>query len=151
MLFFIVCKKMPSVMSKAFRRGSRYQIGWIFGRNPNGLWPPPPSFLENYVAIFFIMNMVAHMQGGMRPDSMKCMYMPSSKCFLFWFFSIRLLKNTYPEPCNYSFQSISSSKSPVYSSQILQSKFLDWKWPPPFATFPKIHSICYRRPSLNIQ
>ena len=32
MLFFIVCKKMPSVMSKAFRRGSRYQIGWIFGK-----------------------------------------------------------------------------------------------------------------------
>ena len=26
------------------------------------------------------------------PDSMKCMHMPSSKCVLFWFFSIQLLK-----------------------------------------------------------
>ena len=25
---------------------------------------PPPSFLENYIAIFFIMDMVAFMQGG---------------------------------------------------------------------------------------
>ena len=47
--FSLSVKKMPSVMSKAFRRGSRYQIGWIFGKNPN---------------------------------------MPSSKCVLFWFFSI---------------------------------------------------------------
>ena len=31
--------------------GSCYQIGWFFGKIPNGLWPPP--FLENYVAIFF--------------------------------------------------------------------------------------------------
>ena len=27
---------------------------------------PPPSFSENYIAIFFIMDMVAYMQGGMR-------------------------------------------------------------------------------------
>ena len=26
--------------------------------------PSPPSFLENYIAIFFIMDMVAFMQGG---------------------------------------------------------------------------------------
>ena len=51
--FSLSVKKMPSVMSKAFRRGSRYQIGWIFGKNPN---------------------------------------MPSSKCVLFWFFSIQFLK-----------------------------------------------------------
>ena len=28
--------------------------------------PSPLSFLENYIAIFFIMDMVAYMQGGMR-------------------------------------------------------------------------------------
>ena len=28
----VVCKKMPSVMSMAFRRGFSYQIGWIFGK-----------------------------------------------------------------------------------------------------------------------
>ena len=38
---------------------------------------------------------------------------PSSKCVLFWFFSIQLLKKTYPEPWNYSFVSVSCSKSPV--------------------------------------
>ena len=36
-----------------------------FSEVPNGLCPPP-SFLENYVAIFFMMDMVAYMQGGMR-------------------------------------------------------------------------------------
>ena len=29
--------------------------------------------------------------------------MPSSKCVLLWFFSIQLLKKTYPKPWNYSF------------------------------------------------
>ena len=28
----------------------------------------------------------------------------SSKCVLFWFFTIQLLKKTYPEPWNYSFE-----------------------------------------------
>ena len=35
-----------------FREGWRYQIGWFFGNIPNGL-RPPPSFLENYIAIFY--------------------------------------------------------------------------------------------------
>ena len=33
------------------REGSRYQIGWFFGKIPNGIWPPP-SFSKNYVANF---------------------------------------------------------------------------------------------------
>ena len=28
------------------------QNGWIFGKVPNGLWPPPPSLSESYVANF---------------------------------------------------------------------------------------------------
>ena len=44
------------------RKGFGYQIGWFFGKIPNILWPPP-SFFENYIA-FFIMDMVAFMQGG---------------------------------------------------------------------------------------
>ena len=34
-------------------------------------------------------------------------------------------------------------KKPCLKVQILQYKFLDWKWPPPppFGTFPKIHPI----------
>ena len=40
--------------SLVLREGSRYQIGWSFGKIPNGLWPPsPPSFLENYIANFY--------------------------------------------------------------------------------------------------
>ena len=33
-------------------------------------------------------------------------------------------------------------KKPCLKVQILQYKFLDWKWPPhPFGTFPKIHPL----------
>ena len=49
-----------------------------------------------------------------------------------------IVEKTYPEPWNYSFESISCSKSPVYSPQSLQYKFLDWKWPiPPSELFKK--------------
>ena len=30
------------------RDGCRQQNGWIFGKVPNGRWPPPPSFSENH-------------------------------------------------------------------------------------------------------
>ena len=42
------CCSLPSL-----REGRPYQNGWIFGKVPNGLWPPPPSFSENHVALFF--------------------------------------------------------------------------------------------------
>ena len=48
-----------------FREGSRYQIGWIFGKNPNRLRPPPPIFGKLWCK-FFIIDVVAYMQGGMR-------------------------------------------------------------------------------------
>ena len=35
-----------------FREGWRLQNGSIFGKVPNGLWPPP-SFSENHIANFF--------------------------------------------------------------------------------------------------
>ena len=41
------------------REGSRYQIVWIFGKIPNGVWPPPLSFWK-----IFIMYIVAFMQGS---------------------------------------------------------------------------------------
>ena len=59
-------------------------------------WPPPPSFSENYIAIFFIMDMVAYMQ---RSDSMKCL-LKSVSCF---YFSQYNCWKTYPEPWIYSF------------------------------------------------
>ena len=42
------------VLLLTLREGWGYWIGWIFGKIPNGLPPlPPPSFLENYIAIFY--------------------------------------------------------------------------------------------------
>ena len=64
--------KMPSVMSKAFRRGSRYQIGWIFGKNPNGLRKIILQiFYERYWIWLHICEEVWW------PDSIKCMHMVS--------------------------------------------------------------------------
>ena len=54
-----------------------------------------------------------------------CQKLGSSKCVLFWFFSIQLLKKTYSEPRNYSFVSIICSKN---ENDL-----------PPFRTFPNIH------------
>ena len=38
--------------ASALREGSRYQIGWIFGKIPNGLWPPP-HFWKIMLQIFY--------------------------------------------------------------------------------------------------
>ena len=35
------------------REGSRYQIGWIFGKILNGLWPPPPHFWKSMLQFFY--------------------------------------------------------------------------------------------------
>ena len=59
------------------------------------------------------------------------------KVCLFWFFSIQLLKKHTLNPEFTLCVSISCSKSPVKSSQNLQHKFLDWKWPPPLWDFSK--------------
>ena len=102
--FSLSVKKMPSVMSKAFRRGSRYQIGWIFGKNPN---------------------------------------MPSSKCVLFWFFSIQFLKKknipwTLILLCLCQFH---AQKALFKVPKICIIDFWIENAPPPFGTFSKIHPI----------
>ena len=35
------------------REGSGFQIRWTFGKIPNGLQTPPPSYSEDYIAIFY--------------------------------------------------------------------------------------------------
>ena len=47
------CNHNVGKKSKAegVRDSWRYQNGWIFGRIPNSLWPPP-SFSENHIALF---------------------------------------------------------------------------------------------------
>ena len=53
----------PGDLIGRFREGWRNQIRWIFGKIPNGLWPPPLIFGKLYCK-FFIMDIVAFMQGG---------------------------------------------------------------------------------------
>ena len=45
------------------REGWRYQIEWIFRKNPNEVWLPPPLIFGKLYCKFFIMDMVAFMQG----------------------------------------------------------------------------------------
>ena len=52
----------------------------------------PPLILENYIANFLWQIRFHICEEVWWPDSMKCMHMPSSKCVLFWFFSIQFLK-----------------------------------------------------------
>ena len=40
----VMLKKWTVVFVCSFREGSRSQIGWIFGKIPNGLWPFPLIF-----------------------------------------------------------------------------------------------------------
>ena len=56
---------LETILVHTIREGSRYQIGCIFWKNPSGLWPPPLIF-GKWCCKFFIMDMVAYMQGGMR-------------------------------------------------------------------------------------
>ena len=42
--------RMPS--KSPLRDDWKFQNGCFFGKVPNGLWPPPPSFSENYIADF---------------------------------------------------------------------------------------------------
>ena len=46
------------------REGSRYQIGWIFGKIPKSLRSPPLVFVK-LCCNFFMTDMVAFMRGGM--------------------------------------------------------------------------------------
>ena len=74
------CKKQISIMppggDKYIRDRSRYQIGWIFGKIPNGLWPNPPHFI-NYIAIFLYWIWLHICKDVWGPDSMTCKYMIS--------------------------------------------------------------------------
>ena len=77
------------------REGSGYQIGGIFGKIPNGPRPPPPpSFWENHIAIFYNGYGRSYARRH-RPDS-TCSYRLIS-------LNINtIVEKTYPEPWNYS-------------------------------------------------
>ena len=46
-------RRLMDFLFVPFWEASPFQNGWIFGKVPNGLWPPPPSFSENHVADLF--------------------------------------------------------------------------------------------------
>ena len=102
---------------------------------------PPPSFSESYIALFATklgQKCICSYEGTvvyyMILFPMRCMF----NMVIGW-------KHTLKRP----FYTIFMLKKPCLKVQILQYKFLDWKWPPhphplPFGTFPKIHPIWKR-------
>ena len=123
----------------SLRDVSRFQIGWIFGKVQNGLWPPP-SFSESYIALFATklgQKCICSYEGTvvyyMILFPMRCMF----NMVIGW-------KHTLKRP----FYIIFMLKKPCLKVQILQYKFLDWKWPPPLSElFRKfIRSVNLTRP-----
>ena len=51
LMLFLVLMLILTYIVMLVRDVRLQQIWWIFGKLPNGLWPPTP-FLENYVALF---------------------------------------------------------------------------------------------------
>ena len=119
-------KPIPPVKRVPLREGSGYQIRWFFGKIPNGLWPPPLIFGKLYCK-FFIMNMVAFMQGGIG-------HIVSVNINT-------IVEKTYPEPWSYSsFYQFHAQKALFKVPKICNINF--WiENPPPFGTFSKIHPI----------
>ena len=53
-LLFVICKLKMFLADQEVREGSNYQIGWTFGKIPNGRWPPPlPHFWKIMLQIFY--------------------------------------------------------------------------------------------------
>ena len=48
----IVFLLIRSCLLIALREADPFQNGWIFGKVPNGLWPPPPHFRKVMLQIF---------------------------------------------------------------------------------------------------
>ena len=59
---------LNQVFNAKVREGSRYQIGWFFGKIPDGLWPPP-HFWKIIVYIIFYNGYGRIYARRHRPDS----------------------------------------------------------------------------------
>ena len=92
------------------REGWLYQMGWIFGKIPNGL-RPRSSFSKIILQIFIMDNLIRlHIYKEVwGPDSMKYVHM---MCLVLIFLNT-IVEKTYAEPWNDSFVSIPCSKSQV--------------------------------------
>ena len=113
----------------SLREGWRLQNWWIFGKVPNGLWPPP-SFSENYVALFATKLRQKCVCSLWRDCCV--LYDPiSHEMHVVQQFNMVLPLNwlkTYPKKTLlYHFH----AEKALFRVQNLQKKFLGWKWPPP--------------------
>ena len=111
------------------REGWHLQKWWIFGKVPNGLWPPP-SFSENHVALFATKLRQKCVCSVWRDCCV--LYDPiSHEMHVVQQFNMVLPLNwlkTYPKKTLlYHFH----AEKALFKVQNLQHKFLDWKWPPP--------------------
>ena len=112
------------------REGWHLQNWWIFGKVPNGLWPTPPSFSENHVALFATKLRQKCVCSVWRDCCV--LYDPiSHEMHVVQQFNMVLPLNwlkTYPKKALlYHFH----AEKALFKVQNLQHKFLDWKWPPP--------------------
>ena len=95
-----LCIHAKLVHVSSFRERWHYQIGWISGKIPNGLWPPP-SFSENYIAIFYSgygCIYARRYEGQIVWNACTCL-LQSVSCFDFSQYNCW---KTYPEPWIYS-------------------------------------------------
>ena len=115
----------------------RFQIGWIFGKVPNGLWPPPHHFRK---VIFRILRQNCDKSAYVHMEGLLCIiwsYFPWDAC------STTVQRGnwlkTYPKK---TLCIILLLKKPCLKVQVLQYEFVDWKWPhAPTELFQKI--ICF--------
>ena len=118
--------------------GSRYQIGWIFLKNSKRHLTPRPLIFGKLYCKFFIMNMVAFMQGGIG-------HIVSVNINT-------IVEKTYPEPWSYSsFYQFHAQQALFKVPKICNINF----WignapPPPLELFQKfiqfgsgVSPICY--------
>ena len=94
---------------RTFWEGSRYQIGWIFGKIPNGLWPPPLIFGKSCFNFFY--NGYARRYEGQIVWNVRTCLLQSVFCFDFSQYNCWKKHTLNPEFT--LFVSISCSKSPV--------------------------------------
>ena len=96
--------KPTVIISNMLRDGSRYQIGWIFGKIPNGLQPPTLHFRKIMLQILYSgygRVYARRYEGQIVWNACTCL-LQSVSCFDFSQY-IFLRKKTYPEPWIYSF------------------------------------------------
>ena len=111
-------------ITPSLRDAYPFQNEWIFGKVPNGLWPPP-SFWESYIAHFATkvrMFIWRNFCVFYDPISHEMHVAQMFNMVIGW-------KHTIKRP----FCIIFMVKKPCLKVQILQYKFLDWKWPPPLS------------------